>query len=60
MNNLIGNYRDNEQNEAREALDQVFQISNFLKCSIDKNTLAIMISLVENGVKPEQVAAIVA
>lgn len=43
----------------REALEQAYQISNYLKCGVDKTTLSIMISLVENGAKPEQVALIV-
>lgn len=34
-------------------------MANFLKCGVDKNTLAIMINMVENGCKPDHVAAIV-
>lgn len=46
MNSLPGGLRENEQQEIRDALDQAFQISNFLKCGIDKNTLLIMIELI--------------
>lgn len=46
--------------EAYQALDSAYQISSYLKCNIDKNTLAIMISMVESGCKPEHIAAIVA
>lgn len=46
MNQLPGGVRENEQQEIRDALDQAYQISNYLKCGVDKNTLAIMISLV--------------
>ena len=46
--------------ESLQTLENLHQVSNFLKCGIDKNTLAVMISMVENGAKPEQVAAIVA
>lgn len=46
MNNLPGGSRDNDLTEYREALDQVFQLSNFLKCGVDKNVLAAMIQLV--------------
>jgi hypothetical protein len=60
MNNLPGGSSENSVTEYREALDQVFQISNFLKCGVDKNVLVSMIQLVELGVKPEHVAAIVA
>lgn len=52
MNQLPGGIRENEQQEIRNALEDSYQISNYLKCGVDKNTLAIMISLVENGVKP--------
>lgn len=46
--------------EAIQALEEAHQISSFLRCGIDKNTLAIMINMVESGCKPEHVAAIVA
>ncbi len=59
MNSLPGVARENEQQEIRDALESAFAISNFLKCGVDKSTLAIMISLVENGCRPEHVAAIV-
>jgi len=59
MNSLPGGLRENEQQEIRDALDQAFQISNFLKCGIDKSTLLIMIELIEYGAKPEHVAQIV-
>lgn len=45
--------------EERQCLENIYQISNYLKCDVDKSTLAIMINLVENGVKPEHVVAIV-
>lgn len=60
MNSLPAAPRDNEQNDKREGIDQAYQISNFLKCEVDKNTLAVMIDLVEYGVKPEHVAMMVA
>jgi hypothetical protein len=59
MNNLPGVNRENEQQEIRDALESAYQISNYLKCGVDKTALAIMISLVENGCKPEHVAMIV-
>ena len=52
MNQLPGGNRENEQQAVRDSLDQVQQISNYLKCGVDKNTLSIMVSLVEHGVKP--------
>ena len=46
--------------ESLQTLENLHQISNFLKCGIDKNTLAVMIHMIESGAKPEHVAAIVA
>lgn len=59
MNQLPGAIKENEQQEIRDALDQAFQLSNYLKCGLDKTTLSIMINLVESGAKPEHVAMIV-
>ena len=60
MNNFnLGSDRNNRYDEARDGLDTVHQISNLLKCKLDKNSLRIIISLIENGVKPECVAALV-
>lgn len=41
-------------------LESAHIISSFLKCGVDKNTLAIMINMVESGWRPEHVAALVA
>lgn len=60
MNHLPGHSRENEIAQSREALDLVFQISNYLKCGVDKNMLSSMIQLAEYGVKPEHIATIVA
>ncbi len=60
MNNLPGGQRENEHAEYREVIEQTFQLSNYLKCGIDKNVLVSMINLVEYGVPPEKVAMIVA
>ena len=46
MYHLPGGSKDNDITEYREALDHVYQLSNFLKCGVDKNVLASMIQLV--------------
>ena len=56
-NNTHGRQSDNY--EEKQCLENLFQISNLLKCGVDKNTLAIMTNLVESGIKPEHVVAIV-
>jgi mitotic-spindle organizing protein 1 len=37
----------------------LFEISNILNCGLDKETLAICVSLVESGVNPEALAHVV-
>ena len=45
--------------EARESLDILHQISTLLNTGLDKEVLSICISLLENGVNPEALAAVV-
>jgi len=59
MNQLPGGHREDEQQEIRDALDQAYQISNYLHCGVDKSTVGSMMSLAEQGVKPEHIAMIV-
>jgi mitotic-spindle organizing protein 1 len=37
----------------------MFEMSQILNCGIDQKTLSILASLVENGVNPEALAAVV-
>lgn len=48
-----------EFDEARETLDIMFEMSQILNCGIDQHTLSILAQLVENGVNPEALAAVV-
>ena len=43
--------------EANEALDTIHQISEILDTGLDKETLTILIALLESGVNPEVTAA---
>ncbi|XP_057853840.2 mitotic-spindle organizing protein 1 [Cryptomeria japonica] len=45
--------------KARESLDLVFSMSNFLQTGLDRHSLAILIALTEQGVNPEALAAVV-
>lgn len=45
--------------DARQTLDTLHEISNLLRCNIDRNTLSILVSLLEGGSKPEHLSAIV-
>ncbi len=44
---------------ANEALELVSEISNILDTGLDKETLSILIGLLEQGVNPEALAAVV-
>ena len=37
----------------------MFEMSQILNCGIDQRTLSILASLIENGVNPEALAAVV-
>mmetsp|Transcript_10905 Transcript_10905/g.23515 ORF Transcript_10905/g.23515 Transcript_10905/m.23515 type:complete len:80 (+) Transcript_10905:1713-1952(+) len=45
--------------KAREALVVVEQISNILDTGLDKDTLAILVGLLEAGANPESLASVV-
>jgi len=44
---------------ARETLDIAFEISKLLDCGLDKESLAVLMSLCENGVSPEALATVI-
>jgi len=48
-----------QQEQARETLEVIYEISRLLNCGLDRETLSILISLCENGVNPEALAAVV-
>ena len=48
-----------EFDEAKETLDIIYEMSKILNCGLDQKTLSILVSLVENGVNPEALAAVV-
>ena len=51
--------KQNQQIEdARETLEILYEISQILNTKLDKHTLSILVSLCENGVNPEALAAI--
>ncbi|KAK6955777.1 hypothetical protein Daesc_003421 [Daldinia eschscholtzii] len=51
---------DNEkQQAAQQAVDILHEISTILNCHLDRRTLSICISMIENGVNPEALANVV-
>ena len=45
--------------KAKEALDIVHEISQILDTGLDKETLSILLALIETGINPEALAAVV-
>ncbi|KAI0124905.1 mitotic-spindle organizing protein 1 [Xylariales sp. AK1849] len=51
---------DNEkQAAAQQAVDILHEISTILNCQLDRRTLSVCISMIENGVNPEALAQVV-
>jgi mitotic-spindle organizing protein 1 len=56
----VSNYNpSSELEDARKTMDSLSNLSQILKCDIDKHTLSLLISMTESGVNPEHLAAIV-
>ncbi|KAI0541646.1 mitotic-spindle organizing gamma-tubulin ring associated-domain-containing protein [Xylaria digitata] len=54
------NREENEKQDiARQAVDILHEISTILNCHLDRRTLSVCISMVENGVNPEALANVV-
>ncbi|KAK4228476.1 mitotic-spindle organizing gamma-tubulin ring associated-domain-containing protein [Podospora fimiseda] len=51
--------RTEKQQAAQQAVDILHEISTILNCHLDRRTLSICISMIENGVNPEALAAVV-
>ncbi|CAL3972510.1 unnamed protein product [Diplocarpon coronariae] len=45
--------------QAREVIDVFHEISTLLNADLDRQTLSICISLIENGVNPEALASVI-
>ena len=45
--------------EAKETIEILYEISQILNTGLDRTSLSILVSLCENGVNPEALAAVV-
>lgn len=52
-------YSSEDALDAKETLELVYEISELLNCQLDRQTLSIVISLIENGVSPVAIAAVI-
>ncbi|CAD8179650.1 unnamed protein product [Paramecium octaurelia] len=48
-----------EKEEAQETLEIIHEMSQILNCGLDRQQLAILVSMIENGVNPEALALVV-
>ncbi|KIJ55203.1 hypothetical protein M422DRAFT_108057, partial [Sphaerobolus stellatus SS14] len=51
--------RDADRMAAQETLDILFDISQLLNTQLDRETLATCVGLIESGVNPEALAAVI-
>ncbi|KAH6678901.1 mitotic-spindle organizing gamma-tubulin ring associated-domain-containing protein [Plectosphaerella plurivora] len=51
--------RQEKQAAAQQAVDILHEISTILNCQLDRRTLSICISMIENGVNPEALATVI-
>ncbi|CAD6499480.1 BgTH12-03594 [Blumeria graminis f. sp. triticale] len=51
--------RETSKAQARQVIDVFHEISSLLNAQLDRQTLSICISLIENGVNPEALASVV-
>lgn len=51
--------KSEKQAAAQQAVDILHEISTILNCQLDRRTLSICISMIENGVKPEALAEVI-
>ncbi|KAK0651287.1 mitotic-spindle organizing gamma-tubulin ring associated-domain-containing protein [Cercophora newfieldiana] len=56
---MPGDERSEKQAAAQQAVDILHEISTILNCHLDRRTLSICISMIENGVNPEALATVV-
>ncbi|KAI1817107.1 mitotic-spindle organizing gamma-tubulin ring associated-domain-containing protein [Poronia punctata] len=54
-----GREENEKQHAAQQAVDILHEISTILNCHLDRRTLSVCISMVENGVNPEALANVV-
>lgn len=65
MLRIMASATDNKQDkqasagQARQVIDIFHEISTLLNADLDRQTLSICVSLIENGVNPEALASVV-
>ncbi|KAI1935594.1 hypothetical protein LOZ58_002796 [Ophidiomyces ophidiicola] len=51
--------QDEKRQAAREVIDILHEISTLLNTHLDRTELSLCVSLIENGVNPEALAAVI-
>ena len=56
---MKGEPTNNDRADVKESLEILHEISELLNCNLDKKTISVIISLIENGANPIAVASII-
>ncbi|CRG85235.1 hypothetical protein PISL3812_02347 [Talaromyces islandicus] len=51
--------QDEKRQAAREVIDILYEISTLLNTHLDRTELSLCVSLIENGVNPDALAAVI-
>ena len=57
--NINNSNPSNDIEDAKKTMDNLIELSKLLRCDIDKHTLSVLMSLIENGTNPDHLANIV-
>lgn len=54
-----GTFSQLDVEEARETIEILNEMAQILNCGLDRQTISILVSMIEMGVNPEALAAVV-
>lgn len=59
MDNNKGNFSQLDVEEARETIEILNEMGQILNCGLDRQTISILVSMIELGVNPEALSVVV-
>jgi|LauGreDrversion4_2_1035121.scaffolds.fasta_scaffold4000053_1 mitotic-spindle organizing protein 1 len=58
-NSNKGNFSQLDVEEARETIEILNEMGQILNCGLDRQTISILVSMIEMGVNPEALSAVI-
>ncbi len=58
-NSNKGNFSKLDVEEARETIEILNEMGQILNCGLDRQTISILVSMIEMGVNPEALSAVI-